>query len=365
MPLYEGVGQTIRQRIKAGQYKPNETLPSLRTLGVEFRVSTNVIYRALKSLETDKLIVTQHGKGALVMPDANCINDAIFFGAILPLGDERIFASQIILHAEKTFDQRRNLMFIRSSQGQAKLEREVTHQLVRNGVSGILLWSVKNDPNGEFFDNLRKKIPVVLVDRILDEANLPAVVMDYHSAGADIVRAMLGEAGRKRLLVVIDNLNISNYSSLADGMQDQARKMGRFDDVSIIQLPLTDLITKLNVADYSDIERFRSYVAQQLQMGEYDAVFCPQEEFIESIIIETDLHTQHGNLLMGSMTGPLLTRSRKYYEAGVMRWLWDFPKMISTAVDELQKRASNRKQAAQTIAIPIPRVKADASPELE
>jgi DNA-binding transcriptional regulator YhcF (GntR family) len=347
------VSQSIRQRIKANIYRPGDKLPSLRTFSREFSVSSNVIYRAFKELKEDNLLVIQHGRGVWVRPDYPCLNDAVFYATVLPFGLDLNFSLQIIFHAEQTFDRRQNLMFIRSSQNDAKQERNISERLYNNGTLGLLLWPVENSPNGEFFNSLSKKIPVVTVDRQIDGCNQPSVGMDFRAAGRDVFDYMLIKRKRKRMLVIIDNIKISNYQELADGIQEEARSIKRFNDVTILYLPLTQLIRKLNVADYSDVDMFRDNIAQHIELGKYDAIFCPQEEFLESVVIEPGLHRQY-SLLMGTMTGPLLTRSRLYYDSGVIRWLWDIPKMISLAADKLQNPADSK--TALHTRIPITRI---------
>jgi hypothetical protein len=74
---------------------------------------------------------------------------------------------------------------------------------------------------------------------------------------------------------------------------------------------------------------------------------------LESVIIEPDLDKQFPGLKLASMTGPELTRSRKYNEFGVIRWLCDFPHMFSSAADLLQQWVLTRKRPTENISIPI------------
>jgi hypothetical protein len=155
------------------------------------------------------------------------------------------------------------------------------------------------------------------------------------------------------MLVVMDNLVISSNQILIQGLSEQASMMGRMTDMTIIQLPITDFIKHLNVGDYSLVETYKELIERQLKEGEYDCVFCPQEEFLESVIIEPDLDKQFPGLKLASMTGPELTRSRKYNEFGVIRWLCDFPHMFSSAADLLQQWVLTRKRPTENISIPI------------
>lgn len=356
-PLSTRVSQAIRQRIKAGEYLPGKKLPSLRILSREFSVSQNVIYRAFQELESDKLLVVQHGRGAWIRPDTPCLNDAVFYAAILPFSSGINVVSQVVSYAERTFSQQENLMFLRFSEDSAADERAIAKKLLYNGALGLLLWPAgKNNSNGEFFNQIAQKIPVVVVAEQIDGCTQPSVTMDFDSMGKDVIDYMFKQRNRKRLLVIADNPDNYNYRNFINGLQTQARNISKFEDLTIVTMPVMNLIRKIDVADYSDIEMFYNNIKKHLTLGEYDALFCQQEEILESVVIETGLNKELPDLVMGSITGPMLTRSRKYYEAGVARWFWNFPKMISVAVEELQKRTASDSDKPFNIKIPMHRL---------
>ena len=151
----------------------------------------------------------------------------------------------------------------------------------------------------------------------------------------------------------MDNIVVSTNRELIRGITEQVSEMGRMADVTIVHFPITDFIKQLNLGNYSQVGLYTELVERQLREGGYDCVFCPQEEFLESVIIEPDLDKKFPGLQLASMTGPVLTRSRKYNEFGVIRWVWDFPKMISSAADILQQWVLRRKRPTENMAIQI------------
>ena len=80
VPLYHQVAQTLKQRVRTGLYRSGNPLPSLRTLGEEFKVSPSVIYRAVRDLEESGIVVTHHGKEVRVKEEEGCEKAAIVFG---------------------------------------------------------------------------------------------------------------------------------------------------------------------------------------------------------------------------------------------------------------------------------------------
>jgi DNA-binding LacI/PurR family transcriptional regulator len=353
VPLYQQIQQNLKQRMKMGIYTQGSSLPSLRVLSKEFGVSPGLVQQAIYGLESEGMLEVHHGKGVRVLETKSAENVAISFGFIQPYSEYMSFEGQIIHYAEKVFDRRNNFMIPKSSEGVASKEREIAEHFVQNGVKGIILWPMDNNPNGEFFQNMSHRMPVVFVDRIIDGADLPSVALDTHGAGSDVAKHILGNLKCRRMLVLMDNLVISTNRDLIQGLSEQVGEMGRMMDMTIMHLPVTDFIKQLNVGNYSQVEMYRELVERQLSEGGYDCVFCPQEEFLESVIIEPDLDKQFPGLKLASMTGPVLTRSRKYNESGVIRWLWDFPQMISSAADLLQQWVLTRKRPKENILVPI------------
>lgn len=343
IPLHLQVASQLEQRVRKGVYTDREPLPSFRTLSKELGVSLNVVQRAVYHLQEKRILVPHHGRGVAVESAKRCRRTALLFGFIQPYSAREAFEQQVVLYAEEAFANRDNMMIIRSSQGSAKNERDVAEHLVNNGIQGILLWPEQNNPNGAFFQELSSRVPVVLVDRLLADADLPAVVLDFYKAGRTICREMLAVQKRRRMLAVIDHLDISTYNDLIRGLQDQARDMGREQDVTIDRMKITPLIRQWNSADFSRVESSRAYVENVLRNEGYDTLFCPQEEFLDYVVTETGLFRQFPGLQLASLDSPVVnTRTRTYNESGVMTWSMDFPRMISIAADLLQQSVLSR-----------------------
>lgn len=354
IPLYQQVAKKLKQEVRCGRYEPGKPLPTVRRLSEEYAVSLRVIQQAIGHLKQEGAVVTHQGKGMLVADADSCKKASFLFGLVQPFSPEVAFCQQVVLYAEEAFDNRDNLMIVRSSKGQEVAERDVVKHLIHNGVQGVLLWPMENTPNGEFFQKISERTPVVLIDRKLPKSSLPSVTLDMLQAGKDVCEHFLGRLKKKRLLVLMDNLQISPDFEFIQGMQEKALEMSRMVDLTVTQLPITDFISELNRADYSSVETYRRVVAKLVIDGKFDAVFCPQEEFLESVVIETGMGQEIQELTLGAMTGPVLTRGRKYNEFGVVRWMWDFPEMISQAANILQHWVISGKRPAESVQIRIP-----------
>src|ERR1700674_3473502 len=69
-PMYLQIMEQIRQRVAAGEWKPGEQIPSIRALAITLQVSVITVKRAYLELEREGVILTQHGKGSIVAPNA-------------------------------------------------------------------------------------------------------------------------------------------------------------------------------------------------------------------------------------------------------------------------------------------------------
>ncbi|URN83618.1 GntR family transcriptional regulator [Acetobacterium wieringae] len=65
-PIYEQIAQQIKKMIISGELSPGDTLPSMRFLAKELRISVITTKRAYSDLERDGFIETVTGKGSFV-----------------------------------------------------------------------------------------------------------------------------------------------------------------------------------------------------------------------------------------------------------------------------------------------------------
>lgn len=66
IPIYEQIAKSIKNDILSGELKENSSLPSIRSLASELRVSVITTKRAYEELERDGFIYTLPGKGSYV-----------------------------------------------------------------------------------------------------------------------------------------------------------------------------------------------------------------------------------------------------------------------------------------------------------
>jgi GntR family transcriptional regulator len=111
--MYLQIVEQSRRRVAAGDWPPGTEMPSIRQLAVALRVSVITVKRAYQDLEQQGVIMTRHGKGSIVAPDANvgaklfeqdlnrALDQAIEFGTLLGYSPQEL-AARLLGMAEET-----------------------------------------------------------------------------------------------------------------------------------------------------------------------------------------------------------------------------------------------------------------------
>lgn len=66
VPIYEQIVDQIKKLIRRGELKANDSLPSVRALSRELKISALTVKKAYDHLESEGFTVTVHGKGTYV-----------------------------------------------------------------------------------------------------------------------------------------------------------------------------------------------------------------------------------------------------------------------------------------------------------
>ena len=66
VPIYEQIVDQIKKLIRKGELKANDSLPSVRALSRELKISALTVKKAYDHLESEGFTITVHGKGTYV-----------------------------------------------------------------------------------------------------------------------------------------------------------------------------------------------------------------------------------------------------------------------------------------------------------
>ena len=67
IPIYEQIKQQIKSAILSGELQEEETLPSLRTLAKDLKISVLTVTRAYTELEQEGFVKNVQGRGCFVL----------------------------------------------------------------------------------------------------------------------------------------------------------------------------------------------------------------------------------------------------------------------------------------------------------
>lgn len=67
IPIYEQIKRQVKEAILSGELKEGETLPSLRTLAKDLKISILTVTRAYTELEQEGFVRNIQGRGCFVM----------------------------------------------------------------------------------------------------------------------------------------------------------------------------------------------------------------------------------------------------------------------------------------------------------
>lgn len=351
--LYRQMANSLKQRIRAGQYHKGHKLPSLRQLSAEFGVSLSVAQRALRHLESEGVVLAHHGRDVRLVDESSCRKAALSFGFIHPYSWKWSFEHFIHSHIDQAFAEKDHFLITRSSGDDPKQEREMAELLIANGVQGLVLWPCNDDPNEGFFLELSRRIPVVLLDRLFRGGTLPSVVFDYQTVGHDICRTLLVREKRKRLLVLADNLRISSFEEMAQGIQDEAVALRRPGDVTLVKFPISQIIHGVVNRDWSLVDVCAPQVERLLAEDAYDAVCCTQGQFLQYVLVETGIVDRFPHLQYATLTNGPNQGSRRYNSLHLLEWLCDYRKVLATVAQMMQNQALQKRVPKKQVRIPI------------
>ena len=115
VPIYEQIKQQVKSAIMSGDLQTGETLPSLRTLAKELKISVLTVTRAYTELEQEGFVKNIQGRGCFVLGQGsellreqlickieNNLLEAISAARVANLSEEELHHLLSILMEEKT-----------------------------------------------------------------------------------------------------------------------------------------------------------------------------------------------------------------------------------------------------------------------
>lgn len=335
---YLQVARRLRGRLEHGTLGNDGTLPSFRALAGEFGVSVGVIQRAMEQLRSESLVRIHHGKVGRAVPGQRFAPELAKYALIHPYTESALFGRLLPALTMKALESNNQeaMLTVRSSGDDPQLERQLAETLVYNGVEGLLLSPENRFANTAYFEELARKIPVMLLDQAIPGSLLPAVTVDYAGAGDEIGRT-LRRKGRREMLAILNESCNSSIRELLAGIEKHL-KLKRFE------LPLFRAEHRIFKRDFTLWDGMSALLIRELEHSEADVVFSPfHKHFDELYLNAVPDSLRAGRLNAVLRTGDSELLSRRYCTEKVLEWSFGTEELLTIAVSRLVKwRQSGR-----------------------
>jgi len=74
---HEEALERMQERIRTGEWKPGERLPTMQRLASEFKIGLTAVREALRVLESRRIVSIEHGRGIYVGQDPSLLEDPV------------------------------------------------------------------------------------------------------------------------------------------------------------------------------------------------------------------------------------------------------------------------------------------------
>jgi len=194
IPLYQMIYNDLVNKIKTGEYKAGDRIPSEKELAEEFNVSRITSKKALEMMAEEELITRMPGRDSFVLGDYGSENNipgrkdssksTALIGFILPDFSEA-FGMNLLSGIEQEAHRQNCFVVMKRSYGRQDIEEDVIDALMALGVNGIIIMPVHGEHyNQKILRLVLDGFPIVCVDRCLNGIPLPFV-------GTDNIRASI------------------------------------------------------------------------------------------------------------------------------------------------------------------------------
>ncbi|WP_158299213.1 GntR family transcriptional regulator [Paenibacillus antri] len=215
IPRYERIFNHLYQKIKEGELKAGDRVPSEKELAVQFNVSRITSKKALELLSQYKLVERIQGRGSFVADAPPDVQDVASgrhadgaeekrdddewrtVGLVLPdFADS--FGADLVRGIEEQCASNGCRMMIKLTYDNRENEQEAIRSFVRWGVDGLIVFPGHGEHyNSEILRLVLDRFPLVLVDRYLKGIPANAVYTDNWKAAFDLTNLLLDKGFRE------------------------------------------------------------------------------------------------------------------------------------------------------------------------
>ena len=221
---YRFLVDTIKEKIKNGEYEPGERMESENTLSEQFGYSRQTVRQALSVLEQEGLIERRRGSGTYISSESRRTPRGNSIAIVTTYISDYIFPT-IIRGIEETLTNAGYDLTLNVTNNHVEEEARILQSLISRRVDGVIVEGTKTafpNPNVELYRRLEKMgVPVVFFNSYYrDLPDSVYVVTDDRKAGLQAVDLLI-EKGCRRIGGVFksdDMQGHGRYAGFSEGL---------------------------------------------------------------------------------------------------------------------------------------------------
>lgn len=221
---YRFLVDTIKEKIKNGEYEPGERMESENTLSEQFGYSRQTVRQALSVLEQEGLIERRRGSGTYISSESRRTPRGNSIAIVTTYISDYIFPT-IIRGIEETLTNAGYDLTLNVTNNHVEEEARILQSLISRRVDGVIVEGTKTafpNPNVELYRRLEKMgVPVVFFNSYYrDLPDSVYVVTDDRKAGLQAVDLLI-EKGCRRVGGVFksdDMQGHGRYAGFSEGL---------------------------------------------------------------------------------------------------------------------------------------------------
>ncbi|WP_020575689.1 GntR family transcriptional regulator [Actinopolymorpha alba] len=239
VPLYHQLERAFLRLIADDNLVPGSRFPSETELCARFEVTRPTVRQALERLVRVGVLRKERGRGTYVanVPEPDPGPTAVLtVKVVMPSLNELIHLQVLSGIVDQAHDDGLQVVLAHSDGRRAAQERELDRA---DGLAGVLLWPISASPRrSKALQHLRDRgIPVVFVDRYLDERS-DHVVVDDESGGRQVTEHLTGLGHRRIAFVHAESATLSSVRLRRNGYRQALQSAGLLiDDALVLRLP--------------------------------------------------------------------------------------------------------------------------------
>jgi GntR family transcriptional regulator of arabinose operon len=233
-PIYRHLQKSIAVKIRKGELKPGDALPSEGKLVKEYGISRGSVRSALKELQNQGIIYAVAGKGSFVSEHVSNLQlgEQGRIALVIPGLEDSDF--QIYRGIEDALNAAGFILTIFNSQRNIEQENKNLKLLLEGKEKGAIIFPNWGRTNAEALFELKMAgYPFVLIDRYFRELETDYVVTD-NKKGGFLATEHLIKLGHKRI-GIIPGLKCTAIEDRLEGYREALARYGLVHDPALVR----------------------------------------------------------------------------------------------------------------------------------